>query len=158
MFDLVVLVIAGAGALDAVAAVGLIVASSLMRRRIEAASSWPRTSATVLSSQVRSTRRGGAWPDIRYRYSVQGEAYESSTYCIGGMSSDVRSEAEAVVAVHPPGSTLEVRYDPEKPSFAIIETGGQPGRYLAVGVVLALGALAIWGVAAVLYFGEVLAP
>jgi hypothetical protein len=156
MIHPVVLVTAGAGALDAVAAVWLIVGASVVRNRIEAARSWPQATATVLSSEVRSTRRGGAWPEIRYRYSVQGQTFESSTYRIGGMTSAVRSEADAIVAAHPPGSALEVRYDPERPSSAIIETGGQPGGYLAMGAVLALGALAIWGVAAVLQFGNVL--
>lgn len=147
---LTVMAVLVVGAIDVVAAIGLMVFALALPGRIAAARHWPLIQATVLSSQVRATGRGAYIPVIRYRYAVKGDTHESSLYRFGGWATRTRTEAEAAVAAHPAGGAVEVRYDPDKPSFAVISASGEQRTYLLRSAAFWVGALLFGGFAFVL--------
>lgn len=66
-------------------------------------------------------------PDIRYRFMVNGENYESNVFTFGAPKSFAqRAEAEGVVAAHPEGSDVTVYYEPGNPARSGLEPGSVP--------------------------------
>lgn len=61
-------------------------------------------------------------PKISYTYSVAGKQYAADRYRYGQFSSGDRS-AFRVVASHPAGRQVEVHYNPDDPSDAVLLTG-----------------------------------
>lgn len=91
--------------------------------------SWPRSPATIASSQLKKSSRTGTGVRtehvdfrVRYEFAVNGERYEGS-------------EVQFVVATHkqmegwakqyPEGKRIEVSYDPENPRLSVIIPGGR---------------------------------
>ncbi len=93
-------------------------------RSLDAQRRYAATTGTVLASRVqehsgKSTSYGF---DIRYRYVVNDQSLESQRYTFGALSSsDGYQHANALVNQYPPGSTIRVYYDPQKPSEAVID-------------------------------------
>jgi hypothetical protein len=99
---------------------------------------------TVTESEVKITEHnpGTAWmhrdhlhkPVVKYQYSVEGMEYTGSRIAFGAMNS-APSAANAVVARYPSGASVTVRYDPEKPAEAVLETNtGGGGLLMVLGV------------------------
>ncbi|HEX8324707.1 MAG TPA: DUF3592 domain-containing protein [Tepidisphaeraceae bacterium] len=93
---------------------------------------WPTTNGVVLQSRLKwdsHTRSPTAYrPDIRYGYTVDGRAFESSAYDVGGgfVSSRFNRIVFGVVDAHPPGQPVTVYYDPDDPADAVLVTD-RPG-------------------------------
>ena len=91
------------------------------------------TTGTVLSSQVTSSSDSDGTTygfGIRYRYTVDGQPFESDRYAFGaGKSSDDHARASDLVRRHPAGSQLEVYYDPAKPQEAVVERKVDPTMF-----------------------------
>lgn len=84
-------------------------------RKINASKNWPAVSAQVIKKEVvrRVTTKGQItyFPELDYKYSVMGSEFNQhtrlkGTYC----NANGQKTLDAV------GETLEVRYNPEKPS------------------------------------------
>ncbi len=109
------------------------------------AASWPSVTGHVVSTQVRTdhsqTDRGLSaaerartqryYPDIHYRWSVDGQVYSGSRYRLGTSHEkfDSREQAEAAAARFPAQSTLPVYYDPRNPAQAVLDPGASVGVY-----------------------------
>jgi hypothetical protein len=111
-----------------------------------AATKWPETPCTIVSSTVGSHRgnKGGTTYsiDITYRYQVKGREFQSDTYSIMSGSSSGRSGKQRVVARYPAGSEAVCYVNPEDPTDALLSRelspwlliGLVPGVFLLIGV------------------------
>jgi hypothetical protein len=110
--------------------------------KIRASSSWPTADGVVVHSAVavdRSRNRGNGYRlsyrvDVRYRYQVSVEQYESSTFVFGVPRSYAdRATAEAEVATYPIGRHVAVRYDPVEPKTSCLMPGETPEAFQLLG-------------------------
>ena len=90
---------------------------------------WPATPGIILESRVkRGTVHPGiptSDPEIRYRYVVNGRPFENDTIAFGlARGSLTWGYASRKVEKFPKGQAADVRYDPERPDEACLETGG----------------------------------
>jgi hypothetical protein len=93
-------------------------------------SNWPSITGTITSSSVRTeTRRESNktstvyFPNVQYRYKIDGQPYTSSRIAFGNASGGRKSFAQDVVEKYPSGQKITVYYDPDDPQYAILETG-----------------------------------
>lgn len=104
-----------------------------------ASAGWPAVSGQITSSSVsHSTDSEGAdsyTPSVGYRYVVNDQQYTGSRIKFGETSYNKESEADAVVARYPAGTTVPIYYNPADPATAVLEPGVTSGSYvfLAVG-------------------------
>lgn len=87
---------------------------------------WPQTEGVVLRSWLEesSSRAGPQWTvRVRYRYTVDGTAYESDRGSYPEKTLGAREEAEREVSRYPAGSVCTVHYDPADPARACLEPG-----------------------------------
>lgn len=101
-------------------------------RQNRAAQRWPETTGVVVGNSVRPLIGVQAWllshgtlhpraePRIEYEYQVNGETYRSNRVRLGTLAQTVR-EATQTVAQYPPGTRLNVYYDPAQPQRACLE-------------------------------------
>lgn len=127
---------------------------------------WPKTTGTVTGSHQeqikRWLRRSGSFlglggiafhrykPVIQYTYQVGGSTYESSKYKNGWLTragvwvSLNPKTVQKILAEHPQGKTVTVRYNPQDPAQAYLEldcsTGKQMGFRVAGLLVMAAAA------------------
>jgi hypothetical protein len=111
--------------------------------KAKASETWPTTIGKILSSEVlvEESRdgEGSTWynPVVAYSYSAAGRTIEGSRIRFGNVRRGSQKKAEAVLANYRPGAPVTVRYNPEKPDEAVLETQKPGPLYL----VLALGGL-----------------
>ncbi|HEY1786833.1 MAG TPA: DUF3592 domain-containing protein [Verrucomicrobiae bacterium] len=90
------------------------------------AESYPHVQGTVLSSQVTITHgsKGRVYyhPRIDYRYTVGDSEYTGSRYRYDDQPTGSGS-AYAIVNSHPPGSAVDVYYNPADPTDTVISPG-----------------------------------
>ncbi|MGV1014896.1 MAG: DUF3592 domain-containing protein [Methyloceanibacter sp.] len=124
---------------------GYLIYAGLKNRRLAQASElWPMAGGTVLGAEVttrtyrnpkaRTTTTTYA-PQIRYAYRVTGTDYESAVIRFGDLESGNSKFAEELVAKYPAGATVAVRYDPESPERAALETVSAGGTQVWTGAV-----------------------
>ena len=113
---------------------------------------WPSTEGVVEhSTWVSGTAEESQGAAIAYRYVVDGADYRSerlSLFASGGRanagSGQWSWDERTLVERHAPGDPIEVRYDPNDPSRAVVvATWNMPGLWIAAGVLLLA-----WGMAA----------
>ena len=110
-----------------------------------------QTEATILSaelgsgqSQYRSqsggyNQRTSFFPNISYRYEVNGKEYVNDQYAQRASLVNRRSLVERTVKKYPVGSKVTVFYDPQDPQVAYLEKGyGASGAIIAVVLVASL--------------------
>ena len=100
---------------------GFFRAKRTARRALE----WPAAEAIITKSERAywTVGNGGTAQfdtDITYAYDVQGQRYESSRITLAATEKTLAT-AEAKATRYPLGSKHKVRYDPEKPSHALLE-------------------------------------
>jgi hypothetical protein len=90
------------------------------------AESYPHVRGTVLSSQVTISHgsKGRVYyhPHIGYRYTIGDSEYTGSNYRYDGQPNDSAS-AYAIVNSHPPGSAVDVYYNPGDPADTLLSPG-----------------------------------
>ena len=98
-------------------------------------SSWPRTTGTIVSSEVeRSTSRssGGKHGSrtstayharVTYSYAVDGVSWEGRNVAFGDYGSGNPSHAAGVVARYPVNRRVDVFYAPDSPGRAVLAPG-----------------------------------
>jgi hypothetical protein len=125
-------------------AVLAIVASSL--REAAAMKRWPVSEGRVLSAKVEEYRqsvgRGVGGPRARltlYEYEVTGKRFQGSRVAQSpGLDRGVPEFAQKVVERYPSGSTVAVRYNPNRPDESVLEPR-VPGSWIfgaTIGVAL----------------------
>lgn len=104
-------------------------------KRIREARHWPVARARVVSARINRNSKGGRWATIRYAYEVRGARHESSrlSFVQTNLSGP---EADAVLARYPSGAEVEVRYDPQRPAYAVLEPTGDVRAVRMAGVLI----------------------
>ena len=115
------------------------------RKRVKASQSWPETTGTVTSAEIKTQhyRSGDNYlPDVKYSYSVLGSDFTGKFILDNQKTNDDALELMAPFQV---GSALPVRYNHDNPQEHVTEQDLITTRlYLVVLVMLALGALSLW--------------
>ncbi len=123
-------------------------AAARAESRIRAARHWPVARARVTSSRINRNSKGGRWATVSYAYEVRGARHQSSrlSFVQTNLTGD---QAEALLARYPAGAEVEVRYDPDRPAYAVLEATGDVRTLRLAGAFIAATFLLV---AAVLFF------
>jgi hypothetical protein len=123
--------------------------------KAKASETWPTTPGKILSSQVieeeSRDREGGTttWynPVATYSYSAGGHNLQASRIRFANLRKASRAKAEEITARYPEGSTPVVRYNPDKPAEAVLETQKPGPLYLVMAAfgLLFVGFGLFWG-------------
>lgn len=117
--------------------------SLLQMKKAKAAASWPVTTGVVLTSSLAERRSHNSKthhttityePKVQYEYSLMGQKFSGNRVTFGYASYD-RTTAENKIAPYPQGGTVQVHYDPDDPSKAVLEpkaAGGTSSIVVAV--------------------------
>ena len=100
------------------------------RRKAAASERWPTTAGTVLESSVLHKvekdfdgDEDESWvPLVKYGYEVGGVRHESDMLRFGRINQSEEALAAKMLAPYPAGASVKVRYNPDKPSEATLET------------------------------------
>jgi hypothetical protein len=124
--------------------------SQLMALRVQAARIWPMVKGRVVTSGEEGFG-SSVFLRIRFRYTVNGKEYENATPHLGNIWGVGNATAWQVLAVHPAGTEVEVRYDPADPEGGIVpelaQLGARRGMQLAAAFFLlpfVLSFLFVW--------------
>jgi hypothetical protein len=104
----------------------IILFSAFNWRRAVAAKSWPVTTGRVVASET--TLLYAPAPIVRFRYTVDGEEYESDKIQFGRLSSWTEETARRVATRYPAGAHVRVHYDPDDPDTAVLELAHDAAR------------------------------
>lgn len=100
----------------------------------KASNDWPKVVGKINRSSVVTSRSRDKTHysfDVVYDYKVEGEGYTSSNVYFGGeVSSSSSSSAYKVKNRYPKGSSVDVYYDPQEPSNAVLEPGAHWQSYI----------------------------
>ena len=94
---------------------------------------WPTAPGVIVTSTVveEFSRKSSAWElRVTYSYTVAGTSYTGDVVRSGDLDYSDREGAEAKLAAYPVGATVAVRYDPDSPGRAVLESGG--GEWWAI--------------------------
>lgn len=103
-------------------------------RSAKATIQWPSVPGTVVFSQMvqdRSTDPVTSSPVVQYTYIVQGQALLGTKVTFGSI---VSWAGPKIVAKYPKGKAVEVFFNPQQPSSAVLEKGGSTKVAMAAGV------------------------
>ena len=94
----------------------------------EAAASekWPMVTGEISYSDIKTSRSDNTTmyaADVQYTYQVNEKAYKGEKISMLEGSSSSQSMAKKTLKKYPRGKVVEVYYDPELPSIAILEPG-----------------------------------
>ncbi|MBL8874858.1 MAG: DUF3592 domain-containing protein [Phycisphaerae bacterium] len=99
-------------------------------RQVIAARTWTPVPATIVSSEIISTRgRKGKTtqrPAVSYSYSVDGKQYTGSTIEAFGMRSGGKTYAQDIAGAYRQGESASVFVDPADPSRSALRVGLEP--------------------------------
>jgi hypothetical protein len=118
---------------------GLLICMSIVNgRKAKASMQWPSVQGTVVFSEMvmdTSTSSDIAtWsPVVTYSYAVNGQALQCSRVKFSP------ARGKKVVAKYPKGNAVQVFFDPQQPSTAVLEKGGSTKVMLFVGVAVIVG-------------------
>lgn len=97
-------------------------------RTARASKKWPTVQGTITSSGtvLMNTLQGGpaTAASVKYEYEVEGKKYSADRISMGQYGTGGGGHAKAEAAKYPEGKTVEVHYDPQNPSQAVLEPGG----------------------------------
>lgn len=115
------------------------------RRRAARTLNWPSTPGRVIESKLISVRDTdgdkSTQAEVRYTYEVAGATLTGGTIALGG-----GGRPSQVVAKYPVGSNVEVFYDPNKPTRAVLERGGEGLNSLLIAGIAVIAVAAVFGI------------
>jgi len=95
---------------------------------------WPQTMATVVESRVEEqVNADGQFvflPLVRYRYTVEGQEYESLNIRFPTKPFVSHRRAQAVVTQHPAAASLRVSYCASQPTTSVVEPGPTKNAFI----------------------------
>ena len=102
------------------------------RNQVAEGKVWARTQGEIVASKVEA--EGSHTDDddsdclatVRYRYTVAGKSHESSRIAFIESGHTTRLLAQQIVDKYPKGATVEVFYNPKRPSQAVLESSSGP--------------------------------
>jgi len=117
---------------------GFIICASVVNgRKAKASLTWTSVPGEVVFSGMITdgSDQNTFYPSVTYNYSVNGQPLQSSRVGFNGVKS------KKMLAKYPKGSRVEVFFDPNQPSTAVLEKGGSTKTGMFVGVAVILGSL-----------------
>src|SRR4029434_8331502 len=103
-------------------------------RRGYASRHWPQTMATVVESRVEEqVNADGQFvfrPLVRYRYTVEGQEYESLNIRFPTKPFVSHRRAQAIVTQHPATASLLVSYCDSQPATSVVEPGPTKNAFI----------------------------
>lgn len=118
-----------------VVGLGMVAIWFVMRKKAQATSSWPSTPGRVIASDVFVYRVQDQTEKetvrVTYDYSVAGTALRGNRISLVGSGS---GSTKAKLARYQPGAAVNVYYDPQNPSSAVLECK-LPGNVLVLPIV-----------------------
>ena len=143
--------------------VALILAAVVIRagRKARVSQVWPSAMGQVLAAhlEARSSRNAQGstttayFPVVVYQYSVGGQTYQSDRMRFGmDVGEGLTRLGQRVVDRYPPGSQVEVFYNPDDPTEAVLERNARTPNRILTCVVIAIVGLVL--VAAVFTLGS----
>lgn len=108
---------------------------------------WPTVSAIIEESEIVSFRGKGGMkysPEIKYTYLVGKRSYSGQKIRLVHQLPTSREFAYGIIAKYQQGDTVEISYNPKKPSISILEAGVFKGTFLGIVGGVGLCGLAIW--------------
>ena len=131
----------------------LLVFGIVIRIKLKASESWPRTTGIIIESTIQSewVRSGSGnmyivSPKVIYEYEVNGKKYTSSQLALVEHSTANENLAKEKSEGHPIGQQVIVYYNPRKPDFATLEVGDPTGGKLPFGIIIFGMAVTIAGI------------
>jgi hypothetical protein len=117
--------------------------------------SWPTASGTVLDSEMEAHQSRDEDGDIRttygatiqYKYIVDGQEFQGNRRTFSNVRTSSVRNTEKILERYPPGSSVDVFYDPDDPSSSVLEPGVGASTYILLAV--AIGFL-VFGIAGAL--------
>ena len=109
--------------------VGALVFLGYMARvysQAEAVRQWPTAQGEILKTwvSVRSDSEDDEYvPEVRYRYTVEGQTYTGDRLRAAPVSAGSRNGAERMLAAYPQGAVVRVYYNPQNPAESVLEPG-----------------------------------
>jgi hypothetical protein len=119
----------------------LLLLSLRLRLRARQARHWPRVAGLVVESRIDDAHLEFLKPVLRYRYAVNGVDYTGFRVAYSGYGIS-KVAMQKLIAPYALGSTVQVSYDPAKPSRAVLDTSARSdwGYWFAAGLCcIALG-------------------
>jgi len=130
------------------------------RKKADQTKTWPAADGTIVESDVKEhismeDMDGIASttyePVVKYTYTAAGQTYTGGRINYGPNQSD-SGTARKTISRYPLGSTVSVRYDPQNPAEAVLETNAAGSKlfmiigimFLVLGVCLGCGMMAYW--------------
>ncbi len=154
-------VLGAAPALVFAAVGGFMLYAGIKNQKLARASEiWPLTGGEVLVSEIAKrtkNRISGVQtthyrPQLRYTYKVGGIAYESNVIRFGTLEGSL-AEAQGFTGKYPVGAVVAVRYNPDKPKQATLESEWAGGQQIVLGGLFLIAPLLIVLAGAVVWFG-----
>jgi hypothetical protein len=116
----------------------------------KAAANWPTAPGVMLAAAVREPAPGGPakyQPLVHYRYNVGGRDMEGVQLRLADSATSDRNKAYADIAPYPPGTPVQVRYNPMRPEESVLELSAAKSPFLLIAgglllaIVLGVGAI-----------------
>ncbi len=110
--------------------------------RSNRAATWPTARGVIASCKLEETedteRNAFYTVKVRYAYSVQDQRYTGTRLAIGYSGSGSRDTQRAIVQRLKQAAAVEVRYDPEDPSSAVLSYGTHLSHKRSLGAVFVI--------------------
>jgi len=85
---------------------------------------WPSVDGSITASSASPGCRGmdAYSPQLEYRYTVNGKAFQGQRRDLGMAVCDTQARVEQIVLRYPVGAHVTVHFDPTRPDYAVLET------------------------------------
>lgn len=106
---------------------------------------WPVAPGVVTSALVKEDRTNEGvtwWPEVWYRFTVDGEEHAGNRGFFGGSTG--QAFASRLVKKYPIGTPVQVHYNPENPKESVLEPGVKWPLVATMLVILVFLAIAIF--------------
>lgn len=123
-----------------------------------ASASWPKTSGVVKESSVASQRSSSRFgrraskrkrnrktyrAEICFQYEVEGRQYLSEQISAAGNSYSSAARANRIASKYSKGKQVDVFYNPNDPTIAMLEPGVTGGSFIILGLGLLLSVIGL---------------
>lgn len=132
---------------------GILIFGVIVRRKLKASESWPKTSGIILDSTTQPgwAKIGGerlyvVEPKVIYEYRADGKTYTSSRLALVEINTANEALARAKAEKYEAGQEVVVHYNPRKPDFATLQVGDPTGGKLPFGIIILGSATMITGI------------
>lgn len=95
-----------------------------LHSKARACKTWPSVEGVVLESRLDDAHLEFMKPVLRYRYAVAGQSHVGFRVAFAGYGIS-RDAMSRLIAPYPAGATVQVFYDPAKPSRAVLNADGK---------------------------------